>query len=726
MGLFDFFKFRKPKQTECAKSSTTEDRQLPGVCDIPLDAKYTPDNITSLGHREIFVFGSNLAGHHAGGAARVALNRFGAVWGQGEGLQGNSYAIPTMQGGIESITPYIERFIEFAEYEKALTFYVTKIGCGIAGFEIDDIAPLFRNAYNLPNVILPIEFVDYIEQENQSIHPQRILDTIEAAHAERVRHLDSPIKVIGIGGGGTNSVERMIESPLGYVEYSVLNTDAHSLSQSKVQLKGELQPRKIKNDPCGTTPRAFTEDQFIRFFANAGNNAMVRSMIDYSAKHVIIVAGFGGSAGTFGSKWLAKFCKQANVPLTVVCTIPFEFEGQRKQQRAYDAAHELIENGVSVRILKADDLTQRYSNISFFNYFSLLDEYVADTVHQICKELHISNDHDKEVASAVKNKSCCETTTHCYGMTRTFADIILGMNEEKKYTSADQALSDLGAYLQRFDEQGNNIAFLSVRILQSILHDEPEIFAGGFLSVSRLRELVFEDNNFLSAYDKAYDLYCKEKLINLVAYLNEFRCYSKPEELRRDLFENTDVLQFSACAPITGFYYFVMSGATGMNYPVQFFVRAIRNLWSEITTEGVLDAGKMRRMMFGNHDESVKQFGLDATIQKDYIEDSPCHPEVFVPKVLGTAPIYVKDDKTGRYMRSCGEGKGPNSIPDWLEFQIAKQILAKDKSYKHVRNYYIPKYDNTLPVYGEYNGRLVFKTQDEKLKFIEDVKRGRQ
>lgn len=726
MGLFDFFKSRKHKQTECFNSSANEERQPSGVCDIPLDAKYTPENITTLGRREIFVFGSNLAGHHAGGAARVALNRFGAVWGQGEGLQGNSYAIPTMQGGIESITPYVERFIEFAEYEKALTFYVTKIGCGIAGFKIDDIAPLFRNAYNLPNVILPIEFVDYIEQEKQSIHPQRILDTIEAAHAERVRHLDSPIKVIGIGGGGTNSVERMIESPLGYVEYSVLNTDAHSLSQSKVPLKGELQRRDIKNGPCGTTPRAFTEEQFIRYYADAGNNAMVRSMIDCSAKHVIIVAGFGGSAGTFGSKWLAKFCKQANVPLTVVCTIPFEFEGQRKQQRAYDAAHELIENGVSVRILKADDLMQRYSNISFFNCFSLLDEYVADTVHQICKELHISNDHDKEVSSAVKNKSCCEITTHCYGMTRTFADIILGMNEEKKYTSADQALSDLGAYLQRFDEQGNNIAFLSVRILQRILHDEPEIFAGGVLNVSRLRKVVFEDNNFLSAYDKAYDLYCKEKLINLVAYLNEFRCYSKPEELRRDLFENTDVLQFSACAPITGFYYFVMSGATGMNYPVQFFVRTIRNLWSEITTDGVLDAGKMRRMMFGNHDESVKQFGLEATIKRDYIEDSPCHPEVFVPKVLGTAPIYVKDDKTGRYMRSCGEGKGPNSIPDWLEFQIAKQILAKDKSYKHVRNYYIPKYDNTLPVYGEYDGRLVFKTQDEKLKFIEDVKRGRQ
>ena len=229
-----------------------------------------------------------------------------------------------------------------------------------------------------------------------------------------------------------------------------------------------------------------------------------------------------------------------------------------------------------------------------------------------------------------------------------------------------------------------------------------------------------------SAYDKAYDSYCREKLINLVAYLNEFRRYFKPEELRRDLFENTDVLKFSACAPIHGFYYFVMSGATGMNYPVQFFVRAIRNLWSEITTDGILDADKMRRLMFGNHDESLMKLGLEATIQRDYIEDSPCHPEVFVPKVMGTAPIYVKDDKTGRFMRSCGEGKGPNSIPDWLEFQIAKQILENDKSYKHIGNYYIPKYDNTLPVYGEYSGRLVFRTQAEKLKFIEDLKRGKQ
>lgn len=184
MGLFDFFKSRKHKQAVCSNSYSNEEQQQPGVCDTPLDAKYTPESIRTLGHRDIFVFGSNLAGHHAGGAARVALNRFGAKWGQGEGLQGNSYAIPTMQGGIETIKPYVDKFIEFAEHNKALTFYVTKIGCGIAGFAINDIAPLFRSAYNLPNVIMPIEFVDYIERENRSIHPQRIRDTMEVAHDE--------------------------------------------------------------------------------------------------------------------------------------------------------------------------------------------------------------------------------------------------------------------------------------------------------------------------------------------------------------------------------------------------------------------------------------------------------------------------------------------------------------------------------------------------------------
>ena len=95
----------------------------------------TPEWITSLGPNEIFVFGSNLAGMHGGGAAWVAYRKFGAIMGQGVGLQGRSYGIPTMQGGVETIKPYVDEFIAFAKEHKDMTFLVTRIGCGMAGFD---------------------------------------------------------------------------------------------------------------------------------------------------------------------------------------------------------------------------------------------------------------------------------------------------------------------------------------------------------------------------------------------------------------------------------------------------------------------------------------------------------------------------------------------------------------------------------------------------------------
>jgi hypothetical protein len=115
----------------------------------------TPECIISLQPNEIFVFGSNLRGMHGGGAAYVALRKFGAIMGQGVGLQGRSYAIPTMQGGVETIRPYVDEFIEFAKENKNLTFLVTRIGCGIAGFTDEEISPLFKNAHDVDNIVLP-------------------------------------------------------------------------------------------------------------------------------------------------------------------------------------------------------------------------------------------------------------------------------------------------------------------------------------------------------------------------------------------------------------------------------------------------------------------------------------------------------------------------------------------------------------------------------------------
>ena len=120
---------------------------------------YTHEHITTLGPDEIFVFGSNLEGHHMGGAARTAMERFGAEWGKGVGLQGRSYAIPTMFRTVDEIRPYVDEFINLAREWDQTTFYVTRIGCGIAGFTDREIAPLFRDALRLYNVRLPESFV---------------------------------------------------------------------------------------------------------------------------------------------------------------------------------------------------------------------------------------------------------------------------------------------------------------------------------------------------------------------------------------------------------------------------------------------------------------------------------------------------------------------------------------------------------------------------------------
>ena len=115
------------------------------------------DRIEELGEREIFVFGSNKQGMHGGGAAWVAHKKFGAEWGVGEGLTGRTYALPTMEGAA-SMKKAVEQFTDCARRHPELTFLVTAVGCGIAGYTPREVAPLFRAAAGLENVYLPEMF----------------------------------------------------------------------------------------------------------------------------------------------------------------------------------------------------------------------------------------------------------------------------------------------------------------------------------------------------------------------------------------------------------------------------------------------------------------------------------------------------------------------------------------------------------------------------------------
>ncbi|MFA7082727.1 MAG: hypothetical protein WC135_08960 [Bacteroidales bacterium] len=141
---------------------------------------YTPENIKSLEKNEIFVFGSNESGIHAGGAAYIAFEYFGAVWGVGYGLEGQTFALPTKDKEIitlplSKVKSYLKEFIEFVIKNPNLKFYLTKIGCGLAGFTIEEIKTILWEALEemrtqdtittyLPNnLIIPKEFAKEIE-----------------------------------------------------------------------------------------------------------------------------------------------------------------------------------------------------------------------------------------------------------------------------------------------------------------------------------------------------------------------------------------------------------------------------------------------------------------------------------------------------------------------------------------------------------------------------------
>ena len=124
--------------------------------------RFTPDRVERLSNCEIFVFGSNIEGEHMGGAARFACEKFGAEWGVGDGPTGQCYAIPTMHGGLEDIRPYAEKFIAYAKAHPMNRFLLTRVGCGIAGFKDSDMAQLFEDVLDIPNIAYPRQWLPYM------------------------------------------------------------------------------------------------------------------------------------------------------------------------------------------------------------------------------------------------------------------------------------------------------------------------------------------------------------------------------------------------------------------------------------------------------------------------------------------------------------------------------------------------------------------------------------
>ena len=462
---------------------------------------YTPNAISSLKSDEVFVFGSNLQGHHGGGAARAAQMRFGAIWGKGVGLQGQSYAIPTMQGGPETIKPYVDQFIAFAKEHVELFFYVTRIGCGIAGFKDQDIAPLFMEALAVENICLPESFAKIIEQ----------------------------------------------------------------LSASR------------PNEP---------------------------------------------------------------------------FPG--------------ITRTTSVRLYQQ-------------------------------------------------------------GQVRTLADIAMTLNDQNHYSELGSFIRDFDDVIKAYRKRGT-VSFEICKMVEELIrNNEPTLFSNnGYLDFDRLIEMV----DHLAASDAnnpleiIYSRREKTKMLRLAALLNDIMHYTTAYDLMYDL---------SSIA----YGRFNCGDNRFMNdtfhYPLFFFKHGIEELWEEIQKDGYMSNELLEKKMFTEHEERVNEYGLEYVIRNDYVHDGPCHPEVFFPKRVGTAPVYVLDGNfldhcSGKPMlvKSCGEGKGPRAHHTLYEMELVEGIIRREcrkGNYEEIGEYYVPVGDDSKPIFKKWHGIMEFDILPDKRRFLQRIRK---
>lgn len=192
---YDMKDFLEAWKKEVAIAKTELLKNLEASPNQP-ENRITPEHIDRLGANEIFVFGSNAQGLHYGGAARVAVEKFGAIMHQGHGMQGKSYAINSMSG-IPDMKQDIDAFCAYAQAHPETHFLVTPIGCGIAGYRPEDVAPLFADCKELSNVSLPASFWKFIgsPSSTQIYDLNRFLEAQERDYPIALREIQNGRKV---------------------------------------------------------------------------------------------------------------------------------------------------------------------------------------------------------------------------------------------------------------------------------------------------------------------------------------------------------------------------------------------------------------------------------------------------------------------------------------------------------------------------------------------------
>ena len=318
-----------------------------------------------------------------------------------------------------------------------------------------------------------------------------------------------------------------------------------------------------------------------------------------------------------------------------------------------------------------------------------------------------------------------------YGQVQTLCDIIKSLNDVHHYTSVDEIEIDLLPILERYCRRGT-ISEQTRRHIYSNLRGD--FFHDGKLDFAKLQKellnwLLANQGERSDGIDTAMAKRDVAKVIGLVQYLNDFRRYTAIEDVVKDLCESI----FDGISSCGNFSESVLNDKMfhdlpygGHAYPLTAFLHSLNSLWNNVTTDGILDNEKLQKVMIDRYQTDKREIGLKRVIDKYYVQDGACHPEVLVPKYGEYyGPVIVDEDRMGRrYIESCGEGKGPYRVNHYYEFNLVKELIKSDPKYCSVpigewSYYMIPKDDFTLPVYG-FMGELYFESQKEKESFIKE------
>ena len=311
-----------------------------------------------------------------------------------------------------------------------------------------------------------------------------------------------------------------------------------------------------------------------------------------------------------------------------------------------------------------------------------------------------------------------------YGQCRTFADLIKALNDQNHYHSFEELFPDFSAVIEKYQRRGA-VSKDSLEIMEHVLQDNRQtLFEGNCFHLERFLELLeatFDDNK-KTEFDKIIAHRQRTKLLILLKTLNDICQYTDVEDLRYHL--HSIAMGRWNCGDNR--YMNDPLSEIG-NYPINLFLNGLREQWKNITVDGILDNQLLEQVMFTDHAERLKTMGIDQVIASDFIDDGPCHPEVFYPKNPGTAPVYVKDTFSRQYIKACGDGKGPRSGHEDYEMGLVWKILSQELNKGNYEllgeEYYIPVGTVNKPIFIADYGRVHFASLEEKLKFISDVRR---